>query len=123
MDGLDLLRYFAALLLVLGLLGGFLFIVRRGWVPGLPSIANLRGPRVERRLEMKDSLVLDARRRLVIVRADDEDHVILLGPERDTLIKTGPAKEDPVFEPEMPTNALPGTEADSDEPERREASA
>ncbi len=120
MEAFDLLRYFAALLLVLGLLGGFLFIVRRGWIPGLPTIATLTGARGDRRLEVSESLVLDPRRRVVIVKADEEEHVLLLGPERELVLATRPAKEKPVFEPEMPTDVLledePDTSTPADEP-------
>ncbi len=138
MDAFDFLRYFAALLLVLGLLGGFLFIVRRGWIPGMPSLATLTGGRADRRLAVKDSLVLDPRRRVVIIKADEDEHVLLLGPERETVLATRPAKEEPVFEPDMPTDVLLESpeaeiEADADvednndsasvEPIRRGASA
>ncbi len=135
MDIIDFSRYFAALLVVLGLLGGFAVIVRRGWLPGgFPAIANLTGPRLERRLEVKESLILDPRRRILIVKADAEEHVLLLGPERETLLTTRPAKQEPVFEPEMPeaeaaadgesADGADGEEADVKAlPPRREASA
>jgi flagellar protein FliO/FliZ len=129
-DVIDLSRYFAALLVVLGLLGGFAVIVRRGWLPGsFPAFANLSGPRAKRRLEVKESLILDPRRRVLIVKADEEEHVLLLGPERETLLTTRPAKVEPVFEPDMPDHVLLESDAPEDEggvtplDERREASA
>lgn len=131
MDILDFSRYFAALLVVLGLLGGFAIIVRRGWLPGsFPALANLSGPRQKRRLQVTESLILDPRRRVVIVKADEEEHVLLLGPERETLLTTRPAKQEPVFEPEMPDDVLLDASADDapdaeagTEPQRHEASA
>ena len=106
MDLIDFSRYFAALLVVLGLLGGFALLARRGWIPGgvqgLSGFANLAGPRPERRMEVKETLILDPRRRMVVVKADDEEHVLLLGPERETLLSTRPAKSEPVFEPVAP---------------------
>lgn len=129
MDIIDFSRYFAALLVVLGLLGGFAVIVRRGWLPGgFPALANLTGPRQVRRLDVKESLILDPRRRVVIVKADDEEHVLLLGPERETVLTTRPAKAVPVFEPDMPEDgpAHLNEEGEADItalPERREASA
>lgn len=123
MDILDFSRYFAALLVVLGLLGGFAIIVRRGWLPGsFPALANLSGPRQKRRLQVTESLILDPRRRVVIVKADEEEHVLLLGPERETLLTTRPAKEEPVFEPEMPDDVLLDASADdAPEPETEPA--
>ena len=114
MDILDFSRYFAALLVVLGLLGGFAIIVRRGWFPGnFPALANLSGPRQKRRLTVTESLILDPRRRVVIVKADEEEHVLLLGPERETLLTTRPAKEEPIFEPNMPDDVLLNGSADN----------
>ena len=106
MDLIDFSRYFAALLVVLGLLGGFALLARRGWIPGgmqgLSSFSALSGAKPERRLSVKETLILDPRRRMVIVRADDEEHVVLLGPERETLVSSRPAKAEPVFEPVAP---------------------
>lgn len=112
MDLIDFSRYFAALLVVLGLLGGFALLARRGWLPGgiqgLSSFSSLSGSRAERRLSIKESLILDPRRRVVIVKADGEEHTLLLGPERETLLATRTAKPEPVFEP-----IAPGSEDDA----------
>jgi flagellar protein FliO/FliZ len=131
-DIVDFSRYFAGLLIVMGLLVGFAVIVRRGWLPGgFPALGNLSAQRLERRLAVKESLILDPRRRVVIVKADDQEHVLLLGPERETLLASHAAHAAPVFMPEMPDTAgkdPDATEADdgfpaSAAPPRREASA
>ena len=109
MDLIDFSRYFAALLVVLGLLGGVAVILRKGWLPsGLTGFQGLE--RRERRLSVKESLILDPRRRLLIVKSDDVEHVLLLGPERETVLETRPARIEPVFEPAMPD------ESQDDEP-------
>jgi flagellar protein FliO/FliZ len=36
-----------------------------------------------------EALSIDARRRLVIIRRDDREHLILLGPESEQVIETG----------------------------------
>lgn len=101
MDLIDFSRYFAALLVVLGLLGGVAVILRKGWLPtGLTNFQGLE--RRERRLGVKESLILDPRRRIVIVKSDDREYVLLLGPERETVLETRAAKTEPVFEPDMP---------------------
>ena len=106
MDLIDFSRYFAALLVVLGLLGGFALLARRGWIPGaavnLSGFSGLSGPRAERRLKVQETLILDPRRRLLIVRIDDEEHVLLLGPERETCLSTRPVAAEPVFQPIAP---------------------
>lgn len=104
MDLIDFSRYFAALLVVLGLLGGVAVILRKGWLPsGLASFQGM--DRRERRLSVKDSLILDPRRRIVIVKSDDVEHVLLLGPERETVLETRPVKAAPVFRPEPPAES------------------
>jgi len=103
LDQLDFIRYFAALIIVLGLLGGFAVVARRaGWTGAMPGLDRLAPRRTEKRLEIRENLILDPRRRVVIVRADDHDHVLLLGPERETLLETRPARPEPVFEPVLP---------------------
>lgn len=109
MDLIDFSRYFAALLVVLGLLGGFALLVRNGWIPGsiqgFSGLSNITGQRPERRLSVKETLILDPRRRVVIVKSDTEEHVLLLGPERETVLSTREAKPEPVFEPVTPDEA------------------
>lgn len=111
MDLIDFSRYFAALLVVLGLLGGFALLAKRGLLPTGPlSLAGFgrfgTGP-TQRRLEIQETLILDPRRRVVIVKADDEEHVLLLGPERETCLSRRPAKEPVVFEPVAPDESDP----------------
>jgi len=104
LDLIDFSRYFAALLVVLGLLGGVAVILRKGWLPaGLAGFQTLE--RSARRLSVKESLILDPRRRVVIVKTDDTEHVVLLGPERETVLESRPARSDPVFKPEAPVPA------------------
>ncbi|WP_199200489.1 flagellar biosynthetic protein FliO [Alkalicaulis satelles] len=100
MDQVDFIRFFAALILVLGLLGGLALILRKGWVPpGFASFSQFQAPRSARRLGVRESLVIDPRRRVVIVRADGKDHVVLLGLNGETVLDAVPAPPEPVFEP------------------------
>ena len=79
-------------------------ILRRGWIPGvaagLPTFSKARS---ERRLALCESLILDPRRRVMIVAVDDREHVILLGAAGETLLESRPAK--PAFEPVPPSEA------------------
>lgn len=98
---LDFARYVAGLVLVLGLLAGFAFILRRGYAQGL--IPGFPGQASARRMRLVESLMIDPRRRVVIVEVDETEHVVLLGAERETLLDSRPAPENPpVFEPEIP---------------------
>lgn len=68
-----------ALAVSLGLFGVGVYAFRR-WGPlGLLKIT----PRGDKRLALVESLTLDAQRRLVLVRLDQTEHLILLGEGRE----------------------------------------
>lgn len=88
MDALDTARYLGALLVTLALLGGLLLALRRfGPTLGIDRLVagGKPGPR---RLRVVETLMLDPRRRLVIVRADGREHLLLLGVAAETVIET-----------------------------------
>ena len=90
MDFLDWARAVFALIATLALIGLAAYAARRFGM--LRGSANT-GPR---RLKLVDSLMLDPRRRLVVVRFDDRDHLLLLSPEGDRPVADVAAKEDAV---------------------------
>jgi len=77
-----LLAFAVVFALLVGL--GFLlkFIKERGLV--MPGI----DPKATRRLQLVETLALDVRRRLVIVRCDGDEHLLLLGPDQDIVVET-----------------------------------
>ncbi|GGE40098.1 hypothetical protein GCM10011367_13200 [Marinicauda pacifica] len=101
MDMLDFARYVAGLILVLGLLAGFAYILRRGYAQGL--LPGFPGQGSVRRMRLVESLMIDPRRRVVIVEVDETEHVVLLGVAGETLLdsRASPPKA-PEFEPDMP---------------------
>jgi len=105
-DGFDVARYLAALLLVLGLLAAFAFIMRRLYGQGLlPS--SLTGAD-RRRMRVSESLVLDPRRRVVIVNIDGREHVLVLGAGQEMGLEAKDAAAEPVqpvFTPISPPDA------------------
>jgi flagellar protein FliO/FliZ len=76
---LNLIQAIFALAVTLGLIGGAAYALRR-WGPGLGLMQMRR--QSERRLQVVESLTLDAQRRLVLVRLDREERLILLGEGR-----------------------------------------
>lgn len=79
------LRFVVALLFVLALIGAIAWAARRF---GLGSRLTPNTGR-ERRLDVVEVSTLDARRKLVLLRRDDTEHLVLLGPSQDLLVERG----------------------------------
>ena len=75
----DFARAFFALAITLGLVGLAAFIARRF---GPEWLVRLQRPKAERRLTIVESLPLDPARRLVLVRLDSTERLLLLGEGR-----------------------------------------
>jgi flagellar protein FliO/FliZ len=73
MDIIDIGRYLGALLLVLGLIGFAAYGARRFSLPGLIK------PIAQRRLQILESLSISPRQRLVLIRRDDREHLVMIG--------------------------------------------
>jgi flagellar protein FliO/FliZ len=83
---LDYMRFVLALGFVLGLIGLCYWLVRRFALErfGLPMNVG-RDPRVR----VVESRILDGRRRLVLVRRDEVEHLLVIGGESDLVVETG----------------------------------
>lgn len=77
------LRFLAALAAVLALLLAGAWCLRR-FGPGTGLV-----PRGGRRLAVVESLSLDPRRRLLLVRRDGVEHLLLLGPGGECVVERG----------------------------------
>jgi flagellar protein FliO/FliZ len=78
-DLLDYARAVFALIATLGLILGVAYGARR--------LGMLQAnPQAPRRLKVTESLMLDPRRRLVIVRCDGREHLLLLSPAGDVVV-------------------------------------
>lgn len=80
MEWVEWARAVFALLATLALIGLAALAARRF---GLLGAAK---PGVERRLKVVESLMLDPRRRLVIVQHDEREHLLLLSPAGDRVV-------------------------------------
>ena len=89
MNFLVLLRAVFGLAFPLGLIGLAAWAVRR-YAPQL--MARLQAQKGERRLQVVETLVLDPARRLVLVRVDDEERLILLGEGRELIEPRQPGR-------------------------------
>jgi flagellar protein FliO/FliZ len=80
----ELARFAGALGLVLGLIFLCALAARRG---GLTPTG--RAGRRAGRIGIVESVALDAKRRLVLVRRDDREHLVVLGPAGDLVVERG----------------------------------
>ncbi|TCM17728.1 flagellar protein FliO/FliZ [Novosphingobium sp. PhB165] len=91
MEFLALLRTLGALAVVLGLLVGALWVVRR-YDLRLPQkwLANLGDKDTTRRLELVERLSLDPRRQVVLIRRDYKEISLLIAPEGVIMLDSAP---------------------------------
>lgn len=75
---------FSALIIVLGLLGLFAWLVRRfGFMPGQPKFGK-----AAKDLEILESKMIDARNRLVVARWRGDDYLLAFGADGIAKIDT-----------------------------------
>ena len=89
MQLLDFVRAVFGLAFTLGLIGLAAWAARR-YAPQL--LARLQAQRGERRMRVVETLVLDPARRLVLVRIDSEERLLLLGEGRELIEPRGNGK-------------------------------
>lgn len=90
------LRGILALVAVLGLIGAAAWGARRFGLAGGSAL-----PRRQRRLAIAEVLPVDNRRRLVLVRRDAVEHLLLIGGTTDLVVEAAvpaPARAEPAVE-------------------------
>jgi flagellar protein FliO/FliZ len=90
MTATQMIRFAAALLLVVAMMIGLGLIMRR-----VNAGSGFR-PGQKRRLKIVEMMNLDHRRRLFLIRRDDREHLVILGPTGETVVESGitPPQED-----------------------------
>ena len=81
----DYLRFMLALAFVLGLILGAALLAKRFGL-GNQAPMRLRG---QKRLAIVESMALDTKHRLVLVRRDQTEHLIVVGATADLVVETG----------------------------------
>ena len=82
---MDYLRFFLALVFVLGLIGILAVLARRtGLGFPLTAIKSIQ----KRRLSVVEVTAIDGRRRMVLIRRDNIEHLLLISPSSEMLIET-----------------------------------
>ena len=108
------IRFMLALVVVLTLIGGLAWAARRFGFGGQLTPNRGKSPR----LSVVEVRVLDSRRKLVLLRRDGCEHLVLLGPHQDLLLESAiqaprdaasPARAS-VLQAETPAGKMPEVE-------------
>ena len=83
MDLVNIARFILSFVVVIGLIGGLAWVLRR-YGSGRITAAAGNG-----RLGVVEVATVDAKRRLVLIRRDAVEHLILLSPTTETVVETG----------------------------------
>jgi flagellar protein FliO/FliZ len=86
------LQFLAALVFVIALIGVAALAARRF---GFGNASAGKGGR--RRLGLVEVLPLDGRRKLVLMRCDDREHLVILGPSGETVVERAIAAREARF--------------------------
>jgi hypothetical protein len=81
--------YYLLILTFLAGIGVLATLILKGYFSGGGQALALFGPKPERRLDVVEQSNVDGRRRLVLVRRDDVEHLIMTGGPVDVVIETG----------------------------------
>ncbi|MCE2926409.1 MAG: flagellar biosynthetic protein FliO [Rickettsiales bacterium] len=84
MDSLDITRFFSAFIFVVGLIAGLGYVIRRygntqKWLGAGKS---------DGRLSVVEVRYLDPKRRLVLIKRDNTEHLLLLSDGKDMVIES-----------------------------------
>ena len=86
LDFAHYLQFVFALVFVIGLIGLVTLVMRHYGLGGAIKL-NARSRDGRRRIAVVDAVGVDARRRLILIRRDDVEHLVLLGAHDDILIE------------------------------------
>lgn len=78
----QILRLIIALIIVVMMMGGLAFLFKKLGLAAQQSIKTGK----DKRLHIIETLPLDARKRLVILQCDEQQHLLILGTNSDTVI-------------------------------------
>jgi len=84
MDTVDPLRFLFAFLFVIALIGALALLLKRYGGAKFFTPAQTGG-----RIDIVETRHIDARRKLVLIRRDDKEHLLLLAGDRETLVESG----------------------------------
>jgi len=93
----DAIYYLSVVLLLALAVFGLIFVVQKQLGGGgSSSTFGLFGPKPYRRIGVVDHVTVDGKRRLILLRRDDVEHLIMTGGPVDVVIETGITPPPPI---------------------------
>lgn len=83
METPEILRFLMALVFVVSLMGGLWIILKKLGMNG--GFTMQQGKK--RRLKIVEILPIDVKHKAVLLRCDDKDHLVILGPNGETVVE------------------------------------
>jgi flagellar protein FliO/FliZ len=83
METPEILRFLMALVFVVSLMGGLWVILKKLGMNG--GFTMQQGKK--RRLKIVEILPIDVKHKAVLLRCDDKDHLVILGPNGETVVE------------------------------------
>jgi len=106
MEITDYLRFVFALAFVISLIGLLAFVAKR-YGMGYRNVPRT----AKRRLSISEVMPLDGKRRLVLVKRDDREHLLVLGGQNDLVVEKNIMEDDLTFSQHLANTPTPeGTE-------------
>ena len=100
MDTIDPYRFIFAFVFVIGLIGLSAFALKRYGATSsgkfLLGRTGLQLGKQEGRVQVLETRYLDARRKLIIIRRDEVEHLLLLADNRELVIESWDVNEDSI---------------------------
>lgn len=104
-------RFIIVFVIVLALMAIFFWILRRVFGGGLVSGM---GRRAEQRIHVSEAVNLDGRRKLLIIRRDSVEHLVMIGGPNDVVIESQFTRSQPLMVPrEDQEAAVPRSRAET----------
>ncbi len=92
MEWISYIRYLAALVIVLGMIAALAWLARRY---GLGGAVAGKSRHANKRLGVQEAMAIDGKHRLVLLRRDDTEHLVILSGDGATVVESGlPAAPD-----------------------------
>ena len=83
METNEVLRFISALVFVVSLMGGLWLILKKLGINGGFTLQQGK----KRRLKIVEMLPLTSSHKAVLLRCDDKDHLVILGPNGETVVE------------------------------------